>query len=197
MQLLARYIRTKSSPPPRATDLVCHHVHQILSAIMCIRSCPPARASNLVRQHVHQILSAITCIKSYSPSRVQLLYFSSILDKASVFNIQYIFNNNNYNNIIVLLRSCGTDLSIHFQPSRPTIIWKFLLVTLTLSPSTLNFETDHRKCEIALGWRQLDTGLRFLLNWDGHFTRDSNLGLSHDLHAQQARGLPLTPPWRH
>ena len=66
--------------------------------------------------------------------------------------------------------SCRTDLSIHFQPTRPTTIWMFFLVTLRLSLSLFNYETEHRKCKIPLcGWhyglrcvtlgRPLQTGL--------------------------------------
>ena len=55
--------------------------------------------------------------------------------------------------------SCRTDLSIHFQQGRPTTIEIVFLLTLTLSLSTFNYETDHRKCDIVLGgWH---CGLRF------------------------------------
>ena len=59
--------------------------------------------------------------------------------------------------------SCRTDLMIHFQPSRPTTIWMFLfiLVTLTTPSSSFYYETDDRKCERTLsGWH---CGLRLLL----------------------------------
>ena len=42
---------------------------------------------------------------------------------------------------------CRTDLSIHFQPSRPTTIWMFFLVTLKLSlvHSTMRQTTESVK----------------------------------------------------
>ena len=90
--------------------------------------------------------------------------------------------------------SCRTDLSIYFQPSRPTTIWMFFfLVTLTLSlvHSTMRQTTE------SVNWRSVvDTAVWDFLNLDARFTRDSNPGLQHGLHAPQARALPLTPPWR-
>ena len=60
------------------------------------------------------------------------------------------------NCIFFCLRSSSwrTDLSIDFQPSRPTTIWmSFFWVTLKLSSSAFYYETDHRKCEMMLcGW---------------------------------------------
>ena len=54
-----------------------------------------------------------------------------------------------------------TDRSIHFQPilQQQSERLFFILVTLTLSLSTFNSETDHKKCEIALGGRHC--GQRF------------------------------------
>ena len=68
--------------------------------------------------------------------------------------MKWSFNNNNNKNSstsFCLRSSCRTDLSIHFQPSLPTTIWMFFLVTLTPSSSTFYYETDHRKYEITLG----------------------------------------------
>ena len=59
-------------------------------------------------------------------------------------------NNNSSTSSCLRSSSCRTDLSIHFQPSRPTTIWMLFWVTLTLSSSTFCYETDHRKCEITL-----------------------------------------------
>ena len=69
-----------------------------------------------------------------------------------------LLHNNSSTSFCLRSSSCGTDLSIHFQPSRPATIWMFFLVTQTLSSSTFVYETDHRTCEITLGdWH---SGLR-------------------------------------
>ena len=70
--------------------------------------------------------------------------------------------------------SCRTDLSIHFQPSRPTTIWMFFFVTLTLFlvHSTMGQTTESVK------WRSVvDTVVWDFLSWDTSFTRDSNSSL--------------------
>ena len=73
---------------------------------------------------------------------------------------RYMFLNNNSVTSFCLRSSISrTDLSIHFKSSRPTTIWMFFWVTLTLSSSTLYYERDHRKCEITLGGWHRD--LRF------------------------------------
>ena len=60
-------------------------------------------------------------------------------------------NNNSSTSLCLRSSSCRTDLSIHFQTNRSTTTECFCLVTLTLSPSTFNYETDHITCEITLG----------------------------------------------
>ena len=86
-----------------------------------------------------------------------------------------IINNNNSSISFCLSSSCRTDLSIHFQPSRPTTIWMIFWVSFTLSFSRFYYKTDHRKCEITLrGWH---CGLR-LLKLDARFTRDSSICMS-------------------
>ena len=62
--------------------------------------------------------------------------------------------NNSSTSFCLRRSSCRTDLSIHFQPSRPTTIWMFFFwVTLRLSSVTIYYETGHRKCKITLdGW---------------------------------------------
>ena len=42
--------------------------------------------------------------------------------------------------------------------------------------------------------RWLTLRSEIFLNWDARFTRDSNPSLQHDLHAPQARALPITLP---
>ena len=49
-----------------------------------------------------------------------------------------------------------------------------------------------RQTTESVNWRSVvDTAVWDFLNWDARFTRDSNPGLQHDLHAPQARALPL------
>ena len=87
------------------------------------------------------------------------------------------------------------DLSIHFQPSRPTTIWMFFWVNLTLSSSTFYYEKDRRKCEIILGgWH---CGLRlFKLGCSLHmgFEHRCLAWLACCRQAPQARALPSSKP---
>ena len=84
------------------------------------------------------------------------------------------FINNSSTSFCLRCSSCRTDLSIHFQPSWPTTIWMFFLVTLTLS---LVHSTMRQTTEIVK-WRSLvDTAVWDFLNWYARFTRDSNPGL--------------------
>ena len=69
-----------------------------------------------------------------------------------------ISNSNSSTSYCLRSSSCRTDLSIHFQPSWPTTIWMFFLVTLTLSlvHSTMRQTTESVK------WRSVvDTAV-----WD-------------------------------
>ena len=71
----------------------------------------------------------------------------------------------------------------------------FFWVTLPLR--CLLVHSTMRQTTKSVKWRSVDdTAVVDFLNWDARFTRDSNPGLQHDLHAPQARTLPLTPPWR-
>ena len=99
-------------------------------------------------------------------------------------NITWLINNNSSTSFCAS-SSWRTDLPIHFQLSRPTTIWMFFSVTLTLSSSTFYYETHHRKCEITLGgWhcslrlfnlgRSLHTGFQpWSLAWFACSTRQS------------------------
>ena len=57
-----------------------------------------------------------------------------IRDSMEWWGIRVQWNGNNSSTSFCLRSSnCRTDLSIHFQPSQPTTIWMFFLVSLTLS----------------------------------------------------------------
>ena len=58
-------------------------------------------------------------------------------------NLNDLIINNSSTSFCIRSSSCRTNVSIHFQPSRPTTIRMFLfLVTLTLSLSTFNHRVD-------------------------------------------------------
>ena len=92
--------------------------------------------------------------------------------------------------LLFVLRSssCRTDISIHFQPSRPTTIWMIFFSYPYVVFCTFYYATDHRKCEMTLGgWhcclrlfklgRLLHTGFEpRSLEWpERYHTRKSNI----------------------
>ena len=64
-------------------------------------------------------------------------------------NTPLVLNNNSSTSFCLGSMRCRTDLSIHFQPSRPTTIWMFFSVTPTLSSSTFYYQVKYYRRGIA------------------------------------------------
>ena len=82
-------------------------------------------------------------------------------------------NNNSSTSFCLRSRSCRTDLSIHFQPSRPTTIWMFfleLLLHCLLVHSTMRQTTESLKYLSVV-----DTAVRDFLNWDARWFEPRSL----------------------